>query len=173
MIERGDTQLADKLLVVLTFLTALGCGLNAGVFFAFSSFVMKGLAQLPAPQGIAAMQAINITALTPLFMSVLFGTGALCILVVISSLVRWHQPGSAYLLTGSLVYLAGTIMVTIVCNVPRNNALAATSPTSPEAAAVWASFVTGWTAWNHVRTVSGLIAAALMIFAMMSRSDTA
>jgi uncharacterized membrane protein len=54
----------DGLLFVLTLFAALGCGLVAGVFFAFSTFVMKALARLPAEQGIAAMQAINAAAAT-------------------------------------------------------------------------------------------------------------
>ena len=49
----------DDLLVALTLVTALGCGLSAGALFAFSSFVMHGLRRLPAPQGIAAMQSIT------------------------------------------------------------------------------------------------------------------
>ena len=44
---------------VATLATTLGCGLNAGVFFAFSTFVMPALKRLPAAQGIAAMQSIN------------------------------------------------------------------------------------------------------------------
>ena len=52
----------SDLVVALTLVTALGCGLNAGVFFAFSGFVMNGLRRLPAAQGIAAMQSINVTA---------------------------------------------------------------------------------------------------------------
>ena len=38
----------------------LGCGLVAGIFFAFSTFVMRALGRRPAGEGIAAMQAINI-----------------------------------------------------------------------------------------------------------------
>jgi hypothetical protein len=64
----------DGLLVALTIVTALGCGLCAGVFFAFSSFVMKALARLPPADAVAAMQAINVVAVTPAFMAALFGT---------------------------------------------------------------------------------------------------
>jgi uncharacterized membrane protein len=49
----------DGLLYTLTLITALGCGLAAGVFYAFSTFVMKALARLPAAQGFAAMQSIS------------------------------------------------------------------------------------------------------------------
>ncbi|GAB4198563.1 MAG: hypothetical protein Fur006_48470 [Coleofasciculaceae cyanobacterium] len=59
---------------VLKLFAALGCGLVAGVFFAFSTFVMSALARLQAAQGITAMQSINITAINPPFMVALFGT---------------------------------------------------------------------------------------------------
>jgi uncharacterized membrane protein len=55
----------DGVLTGLTMITALGCGLSAGALFAFSSFVMPALARLPASQGIAAMQTINVQAVTP------------------------------------------------------------------------------------------------------------
>jgi hypothetical protein len=60
--------MTPKWLFTLKLLTALGCGLAAGVFFAFSTFVMPALVRLQPPQGIAAMQSINITAINPLFM---------------------------------------------------------------------------------------------------------
>ena len=61
----------DGALFALTLGTALGCGTIAGVFFAFSAFVMKALHRLPAVQGIAAMQSINVVAITPAFMAAL------------------------------------------------------------------------------------------------------
>jgi hypothetical protein len=39
--------MSDGVLGVLTVGAALGCGVIAGVFFAFSSFVMTALAKLP------------------------------------------------------------------------------------------------------------------------------
>jgi len=50
--------------------------------------------------------------------------------------------------------------VTIVCNVPLNDSLAAVDLTSTNAGQVWANYVTTWTAWNHVRTIAALAAAA-------------
>jgi hypothetical protein len=50
----------DRLLFVLTFLSALGAGLIGGLFFAFSSFVMIALGRLPPASGISAMQSINV-----------------------------------------------------------------------------------------------------------------
>lgn len=152
--------MSDSVVVVLAFCTALGCGLMAGVFFAFSAFVMKALARLPPAQGIAAMQSINVVAITPLFMTALFGTAAACLLLAVSTLFVWQRRGAGYLLVGSLFYLLGTILVTIVFNVPRNDGLAAVNPASADSVRLWTDYVTIWTAWNHVRTVAALAAAA-------------
>jgi uncharacterized membrane protein len=152
----------SRWLILLTFGTALGCGLNAGVFFAFSSFVMKGLARLSPAQGMAAMNAINVAAVTPLFMSALFGTGAACLLLAVLTPLMWRKPGSGYVIAGALLYLAGAIVVTMVFNVPRNTALAALNESSTNAAAVWTDYLRSWTLWNHVRTISALVAAALL-----------
>jgi uncharacterized membrane protein len=150
----------------LKLFSALGCGLIAGVFFAFSSFVMNALAQLQPTQGIAAMQLINITVINPLFMAAFLGTAAACIFLAVSSVLRWHQPGAAYLLIGSLLYLIGTVGVTIVCNVPLNEALARVEPGSTEGASLWVSYLANWTAWNHVRTIAALAATAMLTIAL-------
>lgn len=149
-------------LSVLTLAAALGCGLIAGVFFAFSTFVMKALARLPAAQGIAAMRSINVVVINPWFMAPFFGTGAACVALAIWALARWEAPGAEYRLAGGLLYVVGTIGVTMAFNVPRNNALTRVDPASNEGARLWAAYVTGWTAWNHVRTAAALLAAALL-----------
>ena len=156
----------DNPLVVVTFSTALGCGLVGGVFFAFSNFIMSALARLPAPQGIAAMQSINLAVITPLFMGALFGTGAACLFLAGYSLFTWPGAGAAYLLAGGTLYFLGVVVVTIVFNVPRNNALAGVNPAGADAARVWADYLATWTAWNHVRTITALAAAVSLIFAL-------
>ena len=150
----------DRLLFALTLFAALGCGLVAGVFFAFSAFVMKALARLPPGEGIAAMQSINVAVLNPWFLGAFFGTAAACVLALISSLLRWHEPGTVYLLVGSVLYLMGSLLVTIVFNVPRNESLASLTPADPNGPRLWTGYVASWTAWNHVRTAASLAAAA-------------
>ena len=138
----------------------------AGVFFAFSVFVMNALARLQPAQGIAAMQSINITAINLLFMMALFGTAAACIFLAASSLLNRHQPGAVYPLFGSLLYLVGTILVTIVFNVPLNDALANIQPNNPDGESFWVSYLATWTFWNHIRTIASLAAAALLTIAI-------
>jgi uncharacterized membrane protein len=155
-----------RYLFSLTFTAAIGCGLIAGVFFAFSTFVMPALARLQPSQGIAAMQSVNITAINPLFMLVLFGTAVACLFIVISALLQWHQSGKIYLSIGSLLYLVGTILVTMLGNVPLNNALANVDPNSTEGTILWAKYLTDWTFWNHVRTLTALAASVMFIVSL-------
>lgn len=150
----------EHLTFALMLLAILGCGLIAGVFFAFSAFVMKALTRLPSEQGIAAMQSINIIVLNRWFLGAFLGTAAACVLALVAALMRWHEPGAPYLLIGSVLYLVGTVLVTGTCNVPTNQALAALAPSDPNAVSHWAGYVDSWMRWNHVRTSAALLAAA-------------
>lgn len=158
----------DRVLFFLTLFAALGSGLIAGAFFAFSSFVMKALARLAPPAGIAAMQSINIVVINPWFMAAFVGTAAAGVALAIAALTRWQQPGAAWLLAGGLLYVLGCFLVTMAFNVPRNDALAALAPSDPESARQWAGYVASWTAWNHVRTAASLAAAASFTLALCS-----
>ncbi len=158
--------MSDGLLRVVILISALGSGLMAGFFFAFSVSVMQALGRLPPVQGIAAMRSINVVVINPVFLIAFFGTAVACVAVAISALSTWHEPGAAYLLAGGLLYLTGSFLVTIIFNVPRNNALAAVDPASTAGAALWASYLTAWTAWNHVRTAAALAAAAALSIAL-------
>jgi uncharacterized membrane protein len=143
----------------LALVAALGSGLIAGVFFAFSTFVMKALARLAPAEGIAAMQSINVVVLNPWFLGVFTGTALLSGTAIVAALLHWRGTVSALLIAGGLFYLVGTFGVTVVCNVPRNQMLAQVVRTDAQAAALWSDYVRTWTLWNHVRTFGGLVAA--------------
>ena len=157
----------DGFLTVLTMVAALGCGLNAGVFFAFSSFVMKALARLQPAQGIAAMQSINLVAVTPAFMAALFGTATAAVTVAVWALIDWDGGYGPYLLAGGACYLLGAIGLTTAYHVPRNNALAALGPESTEAAEHWTRYAAEWTRWNHLRAVASLAAAVSLTLGLL------
>ncbi|MBC7972049.1 MAG: DUF1772 domain-containing protein [Verrucomicrobia bacterium] len=74
-------------------------------------------------------------------------------------------PTAVYLLTASLLYLLGCFGVTMVFNVPFNDALTIANPKSTEGAKLWAKDLTDWTFWNHVRTIAAFVAAALVTLA--------
>jgi uncharacterized membrane protein len=156
----------DGWLFILTLVTALGCGLVAGFFFAYSASVMQALARLPAAQGIAAMQSINVVVINPVFMGALFGTALACVVLVVAAFLEWGEAYAVYLLVGGVVYLVGVILLTMAYHVPRNNALAAADPNSPDAERLWSRYLKEWTAANHVRTVAPLASATLLTIAL-------
>lgn len=153
----------DGLITALAIVTSVGCGVNGGVFFGFSSFVMPALARLRPAEGAAAMQSINVMAPTPVFMTALFGTGALCVATIVAGLAALDESYGGWLVAGGVIYLAGTIVLTMLYHVPRNNALAAVDPAAPEAARLWERYLTEWTRANHIRAAAGAAAAALLI----------
>ncbi|NJN31676.1 MAG: DUF1772 domain-containing protein [Synechococcales cyanobacterium RM1_1_8] len=131
---------------------------------------MPALARIEPLQGITAMQSINITAINPLFILVLFGMAVACLFLAVFAMLKWSQPNSAYLLIGSLLNLIGSIGVTSAFNIPLNDALAIAKPDSTEGATLWVKFLTDWTFWNHVRTVVALLAAALLTLSLYGRA---
>jgi uncharacterized membrane protein len=150
---------------ILTVATAVGAATVGGVLLAFSTFVMKALKQLPDSEGIAAMQSINRAAPSPLFMIALFGTAAASVGLGVVAIQRRGDPYSTYLLIGAGLYLAG-IILTIAYHVPHNDALALVDPTSAGAAATWHHYVTNWTFWNHVRTLTSIAGSTMLVLAL-------
>ena len=69
------------------------------------------------------MKAINVTALMPAFMLVFIGSAVLCAVIAVVTFVLWPDEGTVELLVGSALYLFGSFGVTMVANVPRNDAL--------------------------------------------------
>jgi len=154
----------ERFLPVLTFFSGLGSGLMAGLFFAFSAFMITALSRLPAAQSIAAMQSINVVILNPLFGLVFTGTALASVVLAIASFFKLGEPGAIFLLAGCLLYLIGSVVITIVFNVPLNDMLASADP-SAAGSELWTRYVSSWLPWNHVRTVSTLAALVCFIIA--------
>jgi uncharacterized membrane protein len=152
----------------LVFAAMLGTGIAAGLFFIFSNTIMASFARLPVAQGIAAMQQINVTIINPLFRLVFMGLVVLSLVLGAKAIFGWAEAGSAWLLAGSVAYLVGCFLVTMVFNVPLNDALAAVDPASAEGAAIWARYLNEWLPWNHARTVACVV--SLASFAMAFRA---
>jgi uncharacterized membrane protein len=150
----------DRLLPALTFLASLSCGVAAGIFYSFSSLVMRALARIPPPAGIAAMQSINVSVVNFWFFAAFFGPALISCVLAVFSVLKWNRPGAPFILLGCALYLVGTMVVTIAVNVPLNDRLATFDPASPEGASEWASYLVNWTKWNHVRTGGALLASA-------------
>ena len=162
----------DQLIPVVGTMALLGSALVGGIFFAFSSFIMKALAGVPSAEGIGAMQSINVVVINPSFLGAFFGTAVLALVAGGLALANWGNPSASYFLSGALSYLVGTILVTMLGNVPLNNQLAAESATDPGTQEVWQHYLGRWTMWNHVRTAAAMVAALLYTLGLMQNAGT-
>lgn len=153
--------------VVLTILAALGCGVMAGAFLTFSTFIMHGLGRLPAEHGMAAMQSINVSAVRPAFMTMLFAPAILSVVLTLHAFLNWGSASAVLLVAGSVLYLGGAVGMTAGYHVPLNNALAITDAGTPGSAAVWERYLRNWTRWNHLRAAASLAAAAVFTIALL------
>src|SRR5258705_1078565 len=153
----------------LLWFSAGGCGVLAGVYFAFSTFVMASIARIAPAAGAAAMKAINIEIVHSLFMPLFLGTTLTGAALAVLAFFRWGEPGAIAMLAGGGIYVLGMFIVTMIFNVPLNNALAAVDPASAQAAELWARYLRDWTFWNHVRSISSTAACVLFFAAIPAR----
>jgi len=163
-------------MIALTSITAvlglLGSALVGGIFFAFSSFVMKALARVPAHEGIAAMQSINVVVLNPSFLGTFAGTALASIIAAWVAVNTWGDPAAPWLLAGALSYLGGTFLLTGIGNVPLNDKLAAIAAADPHAVETWEHYLDRWTRLNTARTVASLSAATMFTVGLVQSVTT-
>lgn len=154
-------------LVISLIAAAIGSGLVAGIFFAFSTFVMTAFSRIPAEQGIAAMNSINVTIVRSPFMLLFVPTAILCVVIAVLAFLNWRGGASSLMLAGAALYLVASFLSTIVFNVPMNDALEKVSGNGPEAVQLWTTYLRDWTWWNHVRTIASLLASVAFVRALM------
>jgi len=158
--------------LVLTAAATLGAAAVGGLFYAFSSFVMRGLDRIGPTAAITAMRGINAEAqANGVFLALFFVSALLGLALGVVAVVQIRQPGSGYLLGGAVLSVLAVI-VTIAFNVPLNDRLAALDPatlSAADAAREWRAYLDPWTTWNHVRTVAPLLGSALMTMGLRYR----
>lgn len=147
---------------------ALWSGLVAGVFKAFSEFIMSGLRRAEASSGIEAMQQINVTVLRSEFVAALISIAVFSSLFAVYSLFSFHGPSRIVLILAALVYVPTVFLVTMFGNVPMNERLAGLDHRSTDARDYWQRYGKDWTRLNHWRTVGSILNAGLYIVAAIS-----
>jgi uncharacterized membrane protein len=70
------------------------------------------------------------------------------------------------------LYLIGAVLTTVVFNVPLNNALAQVDPVNEDSAMIWSHYLATWSAWNHVRALGSLLAAAALVVGLSRWQET-
>lgn len=155
---------------ILTLTALTGVALMAGLFFGYGNSVLPTLEQLPAGQGAAAMNVINIVIYNPLFLTIFGVTGLVCMLLILLGFVQ-NRPGKWWLLAGSLLYFAAG-MITMSINVPLNDQLATLDPSSAAGLAEWATFVAWWGPANNLRGLACTLSVITFGLALASRPRT-
>jgi uncharacterized membrane protein len=99
--------MSSTLVTILLWAAALSSGLMAGVYFAFSGFIMKAFGKIEPAQSVAAMNSINEVILRSLFMPVFFGSSIISFLLVVVAFVYWGEADTGLALIAGMVYFVG------------------------------------------------------------------
>jgi uncharacterized membrane protein len=162
---------ANIALLIAAFTTAL----IAGLFYSYSCSVNAGLGKLPDAGYLAAMQSINREILNPLFFMSFMGT---LIFLPVGTWLQYSNPVSTrfyLMLAATLVYAIGTFGVTILGNVPLNNALDGfqLQSSSPDLLHQQRElFEKPWNRLHSIRTIANAIALILVLVACIIKTDT-
>jgi len=155
-------------------LAATTTGLSAGLFFGFQVSVIPAFMTLSNAEYIAAMQAINIAILNPIFMLTFLGPA---ILLPVAAYPYRSAPASLQfilLVAAALLYIVGSLGITMGANVPLNDALAQFSlhsSTPAQAATARAVFEDPWNNWHMIRTLASIGSLVLVIIVCLSPSS--
>ncbi|MEL6367562.1 MAG: anthrone oxygenase family protein [Pseudomonadota bacterium] len=153
----------DALIYACVFL-ALWSAVIAGVFSAFSEFIMSALIRANPASGIESMQQINITVLRTQFVAGLLLIPPLSIGLAVYAwdmLSGWTRMSIAL---APLAFVLAVFLVTLLGNVPMNQRLARMTPDNTDAHTYWRRYRIVWTRFNHVRVLGSVVTAVLYLF---------
>lgn len=146
----------------LAVLSLVMSGAMFGLFYSWVCSVMWGLDTVDPRVAIAAMQAMNEAIQNAVFLPAFLGTP---VVLAAAGWIAWRRarPAGIAFVAAALVYLLGTLILTMAVNVPMNDALAQVPVPDDQAAAaaIWNAFSPRWQAWNVARTVASGAALAL------------
>ena len=147
---------------------ALWSAVVAGVFCAFSEFVMSALLKTEASGAVEAMQHINRDVIKTPFVAGIFSIAVLSFFFTLYSLAVFEGAALFTLVLAALVYLSSVFLMTMFGNVPLNNTLERLDHKSEEARDYWREYAQNWTRLNHVRSLGGVLSAGLYAVAAIA-----
>ena len=160
--------MTNSILILTTWLLIVAVSVMAGVYFAFSTFIMRAFDDVPAKHAVEAMNSINRTIVKSLFLPLFFGSSVLALLQVVLSLTYLQGTPSYLGFISGLTYLITMLLCTALFNVPLNNRLADFDLQNGNADSVWRFYRLRWTRWNHLRTIGSLVSVALLVSTLIS-----
>ncbi len=151
------------------------CAAIFGFFYAWVCSTMWGLDAADPRIAIAAMQAMNGSVRNAVFAPAFFGTP---VALAITAWLLWAQNykvSARFFAAGAVLYLCLGLVLTMLVNVPMNEALAMIDvPQDIETArTIWQDYSKPWQVWNQTRTVASGAAFLLAVFGTLKLSSRA
>jgi uncharacterized membrane protein len=156
---------------VILFITATTTALITGLFYGWSCSVIPGTNRLSDIAYLEAMQVMNRAILNPVFFLSFLGT---VLLLPVCTYLHYSQPLTArfwFLLAATLLYCFGTFGVTMIGNVPLNEALDAFDIRTGSSASISAqrrTFEQSWNRLHTIRTVASVLSLVLVILGCLA-----
>ncbi len=154
----------QTLIVSGLYIAAISAGLMAGVYAAFSTFIMRSFDQLGPTPATNSMNAINEVILRSSFMPLFFGSTLLYAVLGGYAVFADELAGRWILFSASIIYVLGMFVSTAAFNVPLNNRLAAVANEPAQHASTWSDYYHRWTRWNHSRGICSVISCTLTVY---------
>lgn len=158
----------DTAFFFLIHFAVIAYALIGGVFLAFSDFIMRSLVLTGGRGGIEVMQTINREVFRWVFMALFLGMAAVSVVVAGYGALGLSGPAGTLIMFAGLLYLIGCFTVTVVFNVPMNEALAGLEASVETTRDYWSqTYVPRWTFWNSVRAFACVASAALLLVGLV------
>jgi uncharacterized membrane protein len=156
------TESLDRTVLVAATVTS---GLLAGLFYAYSASVMRGLARTADRTFVESMRQINVAILNGWFALGFVGAPLATTLALVVHL-DGDDPATVAWIALALVSAFITLAVTLTVNVPLNDELA--SVEEGDAGVARGRFEGRWVRWNLARTLSSVAAFGCLVLALAS-----
>jgi uncharacterized membrane protein len=153
------------LLIIATLLT----GLSAGLCFTWTNNVTTGIGRLDNLGYLQAFQEMNRVIINPSFMVVFFGS----FILQIATVFMFKSTPSSFLIhiiTASILYFLGVVLVTIFGNVPLNELLDKTNlaqASLEDLQHLRNHFEANWNRLHLIRTITSIGAFLLLLTSVL------
>lgn len=145
-----------------------------GFFYAWVCSTMWGLDAADPRVAIIAMQEMNGSVRNAVFAPAFFGTPLVLGLTAILALRSGSRTTALWVGAGALIYFFGGLVLTMLVNVPMNEALGALDirldTDLAEAQRIWTDYSDPWKVWNVTRTVFSGLALVCVAIGMTQRA---
>jgi uncharacterized membrane protein len=144
-------------------------GLSAGLFFAWSVSIIPGTKLIEDRPYLETMQSINRAIINPVFFTVFFGS---VVLLSIASINEFHSNKVVFglMLSSTITYVIGTVILTGLGNVPLNNQLEVlkiAEMNSVQMTQFRKFYETNWNKLHLIRTVFAILSFSIAVLALM------